>query len=260
VPLGTVTILGSSLAFFLVFRNNGAYDRWWEARKVWGGIVNYSRTFANYAVTFANGENKEEWSKTLVLRHLAYINALRIQLREESDWESLKPYLRADDYESILHAANKASMLQVLQGKQIQKAKKNGRIDQFEHQMLMGCIEENYNLQGMAERIKKTVFPHMYDYFTRVFLWVFILLLPCSLVESMNWHEVPITALIAFAFFILERTGLVTEKPFDDKETGTPMNALCRIIEIDLRQFINDKTELHPFEPLVNKDGTTYID
>ena len=259
VPISAVSILGGALAFFLAFRNNSAYDRWWEARKIWGGIVNVSRTFAGYVSNFIQNED-QDLIQPIVKRHLAWINALRIQLREQDLWQEVYCYLKEQDVEQLQVAKNKATQIIQKQIKVITDIKKRGNIDPFEHQMLMGCLKEMYDLQGKAERIKKTVFPYYYEYFTRLFLWIFILFLPLALVPLMGWHSAPLSVLTSFVFYILERTGAATETPLDWNSSGTPMSTLCRVIEVDVLQQINESDIPGPYQIQVTRNGSLFLD
>ena len=254
-----MSILGGALAFFLAFRNNSAYDRWWEARKIWGGIVNISRTFAGYATNIIPPENDQK-IRIIVKRHLAWINALRIQLREQNQWDDVYKYLTPDDVELMETSKNKATQLVQKQMGDMTRLKRDKQIDHFEHQMLMDCLREMYELQGKAERIKKTVFPYYYEYFTRFFLWVFILFLPLALVPLTGWHSLPLSVITSFVFFILERTGSATETPLDWNSSGTPMTALCRTIEIDVLQQAGEMDLPEPRQIQVTRNGSLFLD
>jgi len=245
-----VAILGGALAIFLGFRNNSAYDMWWEGRKIWGGVVNISRTFAMESTTFitdvfVKGDpSDDEIKKTqtrLAYRHLAWINALRLQLREESEWDDLKPFLGDEEFARLPSFRNKATMLLQIQGEELKWAHEKGYLDDFRHMQMENSLKEMYDLQGKAERIKKTVFPYYYTYFTNLFLWLFVILLPFSLVHELGWVVVPITTMISFVFLMLDKAGTTTEDPFEGRASDTPLSTLCRTIEIDLRQQLGEK-------------------
>ncbi len=246
-----VTILGGALAIFLGFRNNSSYDMWWEARKIWGGVVNISRTYAMEVMTLVSNksqpavtdENLHMLQRRIGLRHLAWINALRLQLRKQNSWEELKPYLEESEFEEMASYRNKATMLLHTQGQELRYAYDNGLITDFQYMDMVGRIKEMYDLQGKAERVKNTVFPYYYTYFTNLFLWLFVILLPLSLVHKLGWAVIPITTCISFVFLMLEKSGTVTEDPFENRAADTPMSSLCRTIEIDVRQQLGD-TEL----------------
>ena len=244
LPVVPVTILGGALAIFLAFRNNAAYDRWWEARKVWGSIVNSSRTFGTEIMTFLNLRHAQDdvdkndlkgLQQRMVYRHIAYVNALRMTLRETYQWEELKGFLKDEEYEKMLTAPNKATCLNHFQGIDLEWAMEQGLVEDFRHMLLMNEIKDFYVHQGKCERIKKTVFPFYYTYFTGLFLWLFILLLPFALVGTMGYGSIPLSVAISFVFYILDQSGMDTEDPFENRAADTPISAICRNIEIDMK-------------------------
>jgi putative membrane protein len=259
VPLAAISIIGAGLAFFLAFRNNSAYDRWWEARKIWGGIVNISRTFAGYVSNFPKDISQED-KERIIRRHLAWMNALRIQLREQNKWDEVYHWLDNDEAITYKDKVNKATQINHKQIGEITALKREGQLDIFEHQMLADCVRQMFELQGKAERIKKTTFPFFYTYFTRMFLWVFILLLPLGLVPVMGWESLPITIVTSFIFFILERTGTATMVPLDRNTSGTPMSGLCRVIEIDILQQVGANNIPEPYQTKTTKNGSVFLD
>ena len=258
VPLSAVSIIGGGLAFFLAFRNNSAYDRWWEARKIWGGIVNISRTFAGYITNFIDDDQASK--EKIVRRHAAWMNALRIQLREQDKWEEVYKWVDENESELYKNKTNKATQINHKQLEVLADLKKEGKIDQFEHQMMSDCIRQMYELQGKAERIKKTTFPFFYTYFTRMFLWVFILILPFGLVPVMGWESLPISIVTSFIFFILERTGTATMVPLDRNTSGTPMSGLCRVVEIDILEQVGSNDIPEPYGTKTTKNGSIFLD
>ncbi len=238
LPAVPVSILGGALAIFLGFRNNSAYDRWWEARKIWGGIVNVSRSFSFEILAMLG---KSEISKRLVYRHLAWINSVRIQLRKETNTIELEQFLDESEFSKLESWANPATQLLTIQASGIANLKKAKELSDIEQKQIMESIKTMMDLQGMAERIKGTVFPYYYVYFTQVFLWVFILILPMILVEEMGIASVPMAMAISFVFYILDKSGHITEDPFENRAADTPMSAICRVIEIDLRQMLGEE-------------------
>jgi putative membrane protein len=260
VPVQPVSLLGGGLAIFLGFRNNSAYDRWWEARKIWGGVVNASRTFSSHLLAFLSAESENEVARRLVYRHLAYINALRLQLRESPVLDEIRTYLDEAEWQTLGGAKNVATMLAHAQAVELSALKQRGLLTDMEHYQLIGCLERFYDLQGMAERIKKTVFPYFYVYFTRTFLLLFVLVLPLSLVPLMDWHAVPLCLATSFVFVILDKTGAVAQDPLDARSSGTPMSAICRVIEIDLRQMLGEQ-DLPPAPvPKTTRHGALFLD
>lgn len=251
-----VTILGGALAIFLGFRNNSAYDRWWEARKIWGAIVNISRNFGSQTVAYIDDKELQD---SIVYRHIGWLYALNMNLRKKMDLEKIKHYLDPQMLQMLQTAKNVPVQILHRQSQVVTEALRNGLITDFQHSMLMGDIKDMYAEQGKAERIKNTVFPFYYNYFTRVFLWVFILLLPCALVDSMNLILVPIASMVAFVFYILDKSGQITEEPFENRAADTPISAICRTIEVDMLQQIEaeDLPDALPVE--YTRFGAAYL-
>lgn len=255
LPLVPVSILGGALAIFLGFRNSSAYDRWWEARKIWGGVINKSRSFAMLIMSFASefhSDNKvsseeiEKWKKELVHRHLAWTVALKMQLLRHDTWEDLSKFITSEELNALKGYTNKATQLIHIQGGRLKDAYELGIIEDFRHMELAGVLQNLYDLQGRAERIKNTVFPYYYNYFTRLFLWMFALSLPFGLVGTMGWGTIPMNMAISFVFFILEKAGSVTEDPFENRAADIPIHSITRTIEIDLREMLGESDIPNP--------------
>ncbi|WP_420316439.1 bestrophin family protein [Ekhidna sp.] len=269
LPMVPVTILGGALAIFLGFRNNSAYDRWWEARKVWGGVVNASRTFGVMICTFSSGhfskgkiknDQIESWRKELIHRHIGWLYALIMHLRKHNHWSDLEKYISEDEIEAIKKLHNKPTQLLHIQGKKLQEAYESKIIEDFRHMELANVIKEFYDLQGKAERIKGTIFPYYYNYFTGVFLWLFVICLPFALTPEMGWGAIPMAIAISFVFTILEKSGAVTEDPFEGRAADTPITTITRNIEIDLLEMIKSDTVPAPIEPKTGRFGVKYLD
>ena len=260
LPMTPVALLGGGLAIFLGFRNNSAYDRWWEARKIWGGMVNVSRTFGVNVLSFLKGKEVDNEVTILIKRHLAFTYALKNQLREKQPLEDSISFLLPEEFAIHEGKANKATSILTTQGQHISDLKLRGKIDSFEHQMLMKNLEVMFDYQGMSERIKKTVFPYFYKYFTRTFLWLFLLILPASLVHEMSWHSIPLAVSISFVYSILDRIGDVTENPLDGRSSGTPLNGICRTIEIDLLEQLGNEKVPEPYPVKETRHKSKYID
>lgn len=195
----------------------------------------------------------------MIHRHIAWLYVLNMHLRKNTDISKVSHYLDPQFSKMLETARNKPVQILHRQGQMITENLREGRITEFQHSMLMGDIETMYNEQGKAERIKNTVFPFYYNYFTRLFLWVFILLLPCALVDGMNLMLIPIATMVAFVFYILDKSGEVTEEPFENRASDTPMSAICRTIEIDLLQQI-EAEELPDALPVeYTRFGAAYI-
>lgn len=283
IPFQPLSIIGIAVAFYIGFKNSQSYDRFWEGRKIWGGIVNYSRTWTIQVLSFidtGNESKNKQIQQRLIYRHIGWINALRVQLRQPRSWtikenhsvEALFNkhnerniscneavlYVSAKEYKDLEQRVNPATHLVKNQALDITTLKKEGAIDGFQEDQLQSILEEFYNLQGMCERIKNTPFPRQYGYFSKVFTWIFVLLLPFGLLdvfednalaltnELKEWYSflmIPFSVLISWIFVTMEVIGDNSEDPFEGRINDVPMTALCRTIEIDLRDML-DETEL----------------
>lgn len=266
LPFSIAAILGSALAIFIAFRNNSAYGRWWEARTVWGGIVNSSRVLARLIITFTDShshqanyekERSEAFKKQLIHACIAWVHALRIHLRNQETWAELKHFLSPEDYSQLVLSQNKPNFLQLLIGRKIYQSMANGTLGGFDSFQMEGQLLALANYQGSCERIKNTPLLRQYDFFTRLFLYAFIFLLPFALIGDFSRMEmaglmVPVSVLISFVFSIQAKVGEVNEDPFENRITDVPLTALCNTVERDLKEMLGEK-ELP--EKLIEKDG-----
>ncbi|MEM7485916.1 MAG: bestrophin family ion channel [Bacteroidota bacterium] len=295
LPFQPLTVIGIAVSFYIGFKNSQSYDRFWEGRKIWGGIVNYSRTWGVRVLSFIKSNDPEkdkEIHKQLILRHVAWLNALRVQLRQPRSW-SIKEnksvekvfdkhgerniscneaynFVSMREFSDLKKRVNPATHLVKNQALDVAKLKKDGVIDGFQELQLQQVLEEFYNLQGKCERIKNTPFPRQYAFFSKVFTWIFVLLVPFGLlnvfeahnqdygVDGMDWLiflQIPFSVLISWIFTTMEIVGDNSEDPFEGRINDVPMTALCRTIEIDLRDIL-DEQELP--EPVKAKDNILY--
>jgi len=280
IPWQPISLVGIAVAFYLGFKNNSSYERLWEARKIWGGIVNLSRTltiFTRDYVTdeFSNAEVKDDelagHHKTIVYRHIAWLKALTYQLREPKAWEhhtkndeifrklagihssenhfeKLRDYLSEEEFEYILKKGNKASHIISLQSKHFLKLKRKGLIEDFRHMEFGKLLTEAYTLQGKSERIKNFPFPRQYASVNYFFVWIFILLLPFAMLnafadiphEHFIWLSIPFTILVSWVFHTMEMIGEYSENPFEGLYNDVPITSIARSIEIDIRQMLEE--------------------
>lgn len=264
LPVIPVSVLGGALAIFLGFRNSSAYDRWWEARKIWGAITNNSRAFAIELLTYgrATGEEKVEmgaWTEKTIKRQIGWVYALRSSLRKESYCEDLVNWVPIEEQKKLHEITNIPTQMLLIQGREVAYAFEKGWIEEFRFNALIGTVKKLIDEQGKSERIKNTSFPFYYNYFTKFFLWLFTLLLPFTLAGIMeNWIMIPISVVISFAFSILSKTGVTTETPFEGAAADTPISTICRNIEIDLLEMIDDPNIPKPLPNSTARFGVIY--
>ncbi len=290
IPWQPIALIGIAVSFYLGFKNNSSYDRLWEARKIWGGIVNASRTFTVMSRDFITNEFAKEKipveelqkiHKTIVHRHVAWLKALTYQLRvikpwehdknedrelrilgdvhhEDNHFEKLMPYLSALDYEYILSKGNKASHILSLQSKTFLDLKLKGLIEDFRHMELEKMLGEFYALQGKSERIKNFPFPRQYATVNYIFVWIFLILLPFGMLNifsdtshlNSSWLAIPFTMLVSWVFILMEMIGEYSENPFEGLYNDVPITSMSRSIEIDIRQMLDETDLPEPIKPV----------
>ncbi|QOI97082.1 MAG: hydrogenase [Flammeovirgaceae bacterium] len=255
LPFSVAAILGSALAIFIAFRNNSAYGRWWEARTLWGGIVNSSRVLARLIITFTDSHAHQpnydaarsvSFKKQMIYLCIAWVHALRLHLRGQEDWDALKPFVSDEDFSALRQSQHKPNFLHLLTGRKIYAAMGNGTLGGFDSFQMEGQLLALANYQGGCERIKNTPLLRQYDYFTRLFLYAFMLLLPLTLIGDfsrlgIDYLMLPVSLIISFVFAILAKVGEVNEDPFENRITDVPLSALCNTIERDLKEMLGEK-------------------
>ncbi|HMP91796.1 MAG TPA: bestrophin family ion channel [Phnomibacter sp.] len=252
IPFAVVGILGSALAIFLAFRNNSSYGRWWEARTTWGGIVNSSRIFARQLIANteaalhtgkANAEAVQAYQTEMLNRQIAFAHALRQQLRGQNMPEEYAHLLKPDELQQALQSINVANYLMLQQGRRIKQGMHAELLGAFDNISLEPTVASFSHHQGACERIKHTPLLRQYHYFIRLFLWVFMAMLPFALIADFTrmevpWLVIPISILISFVFGVMGRVGQVNEDPFENKITDLPLTAMCNTIERDLKEML----------------------
>lgn len=254
LPFSIATILGSALAIFIAFRNNSAYSRWWEARTLWSGITNASRVLARLIITFTDSHahqpnydknRSDAFKKEMVYLTIAWVQALRMHLRNEDNWSELQKYFNTTNFEQCKTTQNKPNFIQMLMGKKIYEAMANGTLGGFDSFQMEGQLLALANYQGNCERIKNTPLLRQYNYFTKLFLYTFMLLLPFTLIGDFAKLNIAylmpaIALVISFVFAVIGKVGEVNEDPFENKITDVPLTAICNNIEIDLREMLGE--------------------
>ncbi len=154
-----------------------------------------------------------------------------------------------EELEWLRSQKNVPHALLVKQGIALQVAHEKGYIEDFRHMQMDTKLSALADSMGACERIKSTVFPRQYSYYSTVFVKVYTFLLPFVLVNNSGWITVPFTIIIGFIFFALDTIAGGIENPFENTINDTPMSAICRNIEINLLQMMGDKDIPEPIQP-----------
>lgn len=252
IPLAIPSILGGAISLIIAFRLKQSYDRWWEARKVWGAIVNDSRTLIRDVITLTHlrKESLKESSEdnVFVERQVAWCYALGQSLRGLDPLEGLKRILKSDpdDYEYISHHYNVPNALLMLHNYDIKQLYDDGKITDVQQVNLIETTKRLCDSMGKCERIKNTVFPKTYTFFVEYLLYLFIILLPFGVMDFSAWFQIPLTIFVSMAFFSLERIAIDMQDPFENNPTDTPVTTLAQTIELNLNQMIEEEMDKKP--------------
>ncbi len=249
IPIAVPTILGTVISLLLGFRSNQAYDRWWEARHIWGAVVNDSRTLARQVMSFSHesydSNNLQAFQHRMIQRQIAWTYCLAKHLRGQRSSHILEKYLTKDELAYALAADNKPAALLELTGRDLKLALEEGWINRFQQIELDRTVTRLCDAMGKCERIKNTVFPSTYSLYIHLSLLLFIALLPFGVIEYFGLLEVPLVVAISSSFLLIEKMAIHLQDPFENKPTDTPMTAIAKSIETNLQQLY----DLHGNEP-----------
>lgn len=243
IPVAVPALLGTIISLLLAFRSNQAYDRWWEARIIWGAITNDSRTFSRQILSFVENpyqlEEVEMLKQRMIKRQIAWCYALSQGLRGFSPFKGLERLLDHQDFQVIKKQKNVTLALLEMQGMDLRKALNEGLINRYQQIELDKTLTALCNHMGGSERIKNTIFPVTYSKYINMSIHMFIVLLPFGLIEIFGYMEIPLVVALATFFLLVEKMAVHLQDPFENKPTDTPTTTICRNIERDLCQMMN---------------------
>lgn len=243
VPLA---LYGSVIGVILGFRNNSAYMRWWEARTLWGSIVNNSRSLARQVTTAmrpvqeSDAAELKTMQRRLVYHQIAYVHALRQQLRQLEPWAELSPLLKDAELSALREEKNIPLAIQQKIATMLRECMDRGWIDAMMWRSMDQNLDDLADAQGGTERIKNTPMPKLYDYFPKLFVQMYCVVLPLSMVMTLGWFTPLGSTLIGFIFLAFDRIGRDLEDPFENKVYDVPMTSLSRMAEINMRQLLGE--------------------
>ncbi len=281
IPWVPIAMIGTAAAFIVGFRNTQTYNRLWEARQIYGAIVNNSRAWGLMARDFVLDQTAQQ---ELIYRHIAWLTALRFQLREQRSWENmnksynkeysryftvdektnnladkLQPLLTTQEHTYVLGKKNRATQIIALQSEHLQQLKQNGAVDALSYIELQNMLNNLLEQQGKCERIKNFPYPRQFASVNKFFVVLFIAIVPFGLLNEFQklgehyvWLNIPFSSIVSWVFLSMERVGEATENPFEGNANDVPITALSRTIEIDLREML-DETDLPPALQPMNK-------
>lgn len=240
MPIAIPAFIGTAISVLLSFNLNQSYDRWWEARRIWGAIVNDSRSLVIQLQSFVSKDMKAT-VRQIALRHVAWCYSLGQNLRGLDPKENLEGLINAEDMLEMDVHSNKPLALLQRNALQIADLKKDGYLTEFYHVQLNTTLVRFSDAMGMAERIKNTVFPVTYRLFLHFMIYVFVVTLSISLGEIDGIYEVPLLVVISGCFLMLERTATHLQDPFENRPTDTPVTSVARTIHINTCNLLKEE-------------------
>lgn len=288
IPWTVVALLGTATAFIVGFKNTQAYNRTWEARQIWGSIVNSSRSWGAMSKNMVPDDAK---SKEMIYRHFAWLTALRYQMREPRIWETasksynkeyskyfqvpekesdleteLIKYIGREELDALLKHKNRATQLLAKQSKLLRELLDSDQLSALQYIEMQKVLNDLFEHQGKSERIKNFPYPRQFATINMFFIRLFCFLLPFGMLFEfaklneyvdgfmkgyMVWLVVPFSVLISWVFTSLEQVGESAENPFEGGANDVPISQISRTIEIDLREMLGE-TDLPPALTPVN--------
>ena len=241
LPSMPLTLLASALVVLTSFRNSSAYNRWWEARTLWGALVNNSRSFARQVLTLIEDDGYINPVKAVLLRrHVAYVKCLSAHLKGGSCGEEVRSLITREEYSRRHDTNNFPNDVLNASAALLAKEYEAGRLDSIRLARIESTLVEISNCQGGMERIANTPLPYPYVAFPRLFISLFCVILPIGLVETLGWFTPLASTGVGFMLLAIEKIGTDLQSPFKASEHEIQMTALCDNIERNLDSMLRD--------------------
>lgn len=278
VPWNVIFMLGTSVALIAGFKNTQTYNRLWEAQQVWASITAASRLWGTMSRDYVA---HPEHTRRLVYRHLAWLTALRYQMRETKPWETVQlapnveyrkrydvpekvrtldaeliKYVTPEERSRILGAGGKATEVLSLQGASLRQLLDAGDIPQASFAELQRVLRDLHDQQARSERIKNYPYPRQYAVINVIFVRILCLLLPLGMIDllapmndtvggamagQMVWLAIPLSVLVSWMYAALDQVGESSANPFEGGANDIPISQLCTSIELDLRLLLDER-------------------
>lgn len=240
IPFPIVAFLGTAISLLLSFKLSQSYDRWWEARKIWGAIVNDSRSFVVQIKNFSD-DAAPDIVRRMGFRQMGWCYVLGNDLRRLESLEIAKEFISKEELKVLETSKNRALTLLDFHNKDLLELHKSKIVNDFQQMQIDSTIVRLCASMGKAERIKNTFFPKTYRMTLHFFIYIFLISLSLSLTDLHNIVEIPFMMVISLPFFMLEKIALTIQDPFENKPADTPVTSIARTIEINLRQLLDEK-------------------
>jgi len=230
VGIGAFTLIGLALSIFLSFRNGACYDRWWEARKTWGGLMTETRGLARTLNATLTGPDQDERRRRCLRRLSAFAHALHARLRE-ADTGRAAAFLPRAEGEALAARPSPADAVLAALAADLGRAMREGAFGEVLFALFEGRIAALSAAQATCERIRTTPLPFAYTLLLYRTAWLYCLLLPFGLAASLGWATPVASALVAYTFFGLDALGDELEEPFGLEPNDLPLDALLHAVD-----------------------------
>lgn len=235
------SLIGVALGIFLGFRNNTSYDRFWEGRKLWGGVVNTSRTLTRRILTLID-EDEPTANHRRVMMIAGYVHLLRQHLRHEWNPSEVEHLLDAQVIERLQGENNRPIALLQHLGDDFRTGYQNQKIHPYHLSHLEDGLTDFTNLQGGCERIRSTPIPFSYNVLLHRIVAIYCFTLSFGLAPKIDWFTPIVVAFIGYAFLGIDAIGEEIEEPFGLDANDLPLNALSTMIEANILQRLDSET------------------
>ncbi|WP_169391733.1 MULTISPECIES: bestrophin family protein [Psychrobacter] len=246
------TLLGIALSLFLGFRNNASYQRWWEARGLWGQLVFDSRSFTRQIMSFIDDRSEEgrQAQKEMVYLNIAFVHALRHRLRDSEPWEDVDKFVEEKYHQQMRESKNLPDFIMRLLGKKLSNSRKKRLVTELMMQNIDQQLSSITIVLAACERIQNTPLPFAYMLLVHRTTYLYCFMLPFGLASSLGWATPLICALVAYTFFGLDALSEELVDPFGFEANHLPLEALSRTIEINLLEALNESNLPPPVMPV----------
>ena len=241
------SLIAVALGIFLGFRNNTSYDRFWEGRKLWGALVNTTRSITRQTLTLIAPDQDDEVDDVqalqieIVHRVIAYVHVFRQHLRDEDALDEVAALLPAADIQALRNELNRPIAILQRLGERIRTAYDRGWIHPMHLPTLEASLTALTDIQGGCERIKSTPIPGSYTILIHRIVAIYTFALPFGIVDTVGYYTPVVVMMIAYAFLGLDSVGDEIEDPFGKDLNDLPLSAISRMIEVNLRQRLHEE-------------------
>ncbi len=241
LTLTPFSLVGVAISIFLGFRNNTSYDRFWEGRKLWGSLVNTSRTLVRKILTLteASAEDKHSLSESVI----GYVHSLRMHLRGDWSYEKLGKLLPPQLVEHLKKSTNVPMMISLHLGQSFRQLRQNDQLDRYYLPALEEELTNLTNIQGGCERIKSTPIPFAYTVLMHRIVGLYCVTLPLGIYDIVGQLTPLVVLIVSYTFYSLDAIGGEIEDPFGIDPNDLPLKYMSEMIESNLREQMGDSFE-----------------